>query len=433
VELRARDEESEAVDQALLGSVYRTGGAAYLVGGLLFLVIAFGAYQWGRQVYYGVGLTGKTRPVYWALYLTNYVFFIGISHAGNLISSILRLTHAEWRRPLTRAAEVVAVFGLALGATNVLWHLGRPELAWVPALYPNLLSPLVWDMIAISVYLVASSIYLYLPLIPDLALLRDRTGTRLYRLLALGFQGTDKQWARLEKAISVMAVAVIPIAVTVHSVLAWVFGMTLVPMWHSTILGPYFVVGAIFSGIAALIIALAILRRSFHLEAFIRPEHFANLGVLLLVMCCVWAYFTFAEHLTTWYGNLPDEMAVFNARFYGPFAPYFWTMVAGCFFIPFPVLAVRRTITATVVASVAVLLGMWLERFVIVVSAASFPRLAFNWDLGHYRPSLVEVSMTAAQFAAFALLFLIFAKLFPVVSVWETKGESHPASSSVVR
>jgi len=425
-----------SVEDVLLRPLLHTGRAYYVAGGLLLSVILFGAYQWGLQVYFGVGMTGKTRPVYWGLYLTNYVFFIGISHAGNLISSILRLTHTEWRRPLTRAAEAIAVCGLALGASNVLWHLGRPELAWMPLVHPQFLSPLVWDLIAISTYLVASSIYLYLPLIPDVALLRERAVKPrwLYRLLALGFSGTPKQKARLEKAIAVMAVAVIPIAVSVHSVLAWVFGMTLVPMWHSTIIGPYFVVGAIFSGMAALIIVMAILRKVLRLEAFMRPSHFNNLGLLLLVMSCVWAYFTFAEHLTTWYGNVPDEKAVFDARLYGEFAPLFWTMVAGCFVLPFPILAFKRTrtVSGTVLASVFVLAGMWLERFIIVVSSASFPRLAFNWDHGNYHPSLVEISMTAAECAAFALFFLVFVKLFPIVSIWEVKegreAEAHPAA-----
>jgi molybdopterin-containing oxidoreductase family membrane subunit len=423
--------ETTTDPNTLFRPVFETGKYYYWVIGFLAAVVGFGAYQWARQVQEGVGYAGMNRPVYWGFYLVNYVFFIGISHAGNLISSILRLTHTEWRRPLTRIAEVVAVLGLGLGASNVIWHLGRPELFWMPMLHPQFLSPLVWDLVAINLYLLASITYLYLPLIPDIALLRDRSPRRraIYRPLALGYTGTERQVRILEKAISTMAVAVIPIAVTVHSVLAWVFGMTLVPMWHSTILGPYFVVGAIFSGIAALILAMAILRRAFHLEAFIRPVHFNNLGILLLVMCCVWAYFTFAEHLTTWYGNLPDEMAVFESRFSGDFAIPFWAMVAGCLVLPFPILAFKktRTVAGTVVASLAVLAGMWIERFIIVVGSASHPRLHSAWDGGAYQPSLVEIAMTAAQFAAFALFIALFAKLFPIVSIWEQR----PAEASL--
>jgi molybdopterin-containing oxidoreductase family membrane subunit len=280
-------------------------------------------------------------------------------------------------------------------------------------------------VVCISTYLIGSTLYLYLPLVPDLALIRDRHPRFgwLYRPLALGWQGTERQHQLLEKAIGAMAVIIIPIAVSVHTVVSWVFAMTLLPMWHSTIFGPYFVVGAIFSGIAAILVAMAILRRAFHLEAFFRPVHFNNLGLLLLTLCCLWTYFTFAEHLTTWYGNVPDEMAVFRARVSGPFALPFWTMLACCFLIPFLILAFKktRTIAGTVVASLSVLLGMWLERYVIVIGSASFPRLPFNWDHGNYTPALVEIAMTAAQFAAFTLMFAVFTRLFPIVSIWEVK------------
>jgi molybdopterin-containing oxidoreductase family membrane subunit len=414
-----------AIEEPLLRPVLSAGRAFWLTVAVLLGIMAFGGYHWGQQTRIGLGYTGETRPVYWGLYLVNYVFFIGISHAGTLISAILRLTHAEWRRPITRAAEAITVFALAMGASNVLWHLGRPERIWVPLVYPQFLSPLIWDVVCISTYLIGSTLYLYLPLVPDLALIRDRHPRFgwLYRPLALGWQGTERQHQLLEKAIGAMAVIIIPIAVSVHTVVSWVFAMTLLPMWHSTIFGPYFVVGAIFSGIAAILVAMAILRRAFHLEAFFRPVHFNNLGLLLLTLCCLWTYFTFAEHLTTWYGNVPDEMAVFRARVSGPFALPFWTMLACCFLIPFLILAFKktRTIAGTVVASLSVLLGMWLERYVIVIGSASFPRLPFNWDHGNYTPALVEIAMTAAQFAAFTLMFAVFTRLFPIVSIWEVK------------
>ena len=414
-----------AIEESLLRPVFETGRGVWITVGLLVVVIANGAYQWLLQLQDGMVIAGMNQPVYWGLYITNYVFFIGISHAGTLISAILRLTQAEWRRPITRAAEALTVFALLMGSSNVLWHLGRPELIYVPLLSPQPLSPLIWDVVCISVYLLGSITYLYLPLIPDLAILRDRS-PRLrwfYRLLALGWQGTSRQHQLLERAIGVMAVAIIPIAVSVHTVVSWVFAMSLVPMWHSAIFGPYFVVGAIFSGIAALLIAMAILRKTFHLEAFLRPIHFNNLGLLMLTMACLWFYFTFAEHLTVWYGNAPDEIAVLNARLYGPFSTAFWTMITCCFIIPLGILSFKRTrtVTGTVVASCAVVIGMWLERYIIVISSASYPRSETMWDGGVYTPSLVEISLTAAEFAAFVLLFIVFAKLFPLVSIWEIK------------
>jgi Ni/Fe-hydrogenase subunit HybB-like protein len=214
-------------------------------------------------------------------------------------------------------------------------------------------------------------------------------------------------------------VVVIPIAVSVHTVVSWVFGMTIQPMWHSTIFGPYFVVGAIFSGIAALIIAMAILRWAYHLEAYLRPIHFNNLGILLLAMTLLWFYFTFAEYLTTYYGGDPSHMAVFWAKVTGPYAVLFWTMVLCCFVIPLPVLAWRRTVTGTVVASAAILVGMWLERFTIVVPTLVNPRLPYA--RGAYHPTWVEVSLTAGCFAAFILMYVLFSKFFPIVSIWEIR------------
>ena len=418
-------DRDRAIEESLLRPVFETGRTVWVTVGLLVAVIAFGGYQWLRQLQDGMVIAGMNQPVYWGLYITNYVFFIGISHAGTLISAILRLTHAEWRRPITRAAEAITVFALLMGSSNVLWHLGRPELIYIPLLYPQPLSPLIWDVVCISVYLLGSIAYLYLPLIPDLALLRDRSPRLrwLYRPLALGWQGTSRQRKLLERAIGVMAVAIIPIAVSVHTVVSWVFAMSLVPMWHSAIFGPYFVVGAIFSGIAALLIAMAILRKTFRLEAFFRPIHFNNLGLLMLTMACLWFYFTFAEHLTVWYGNKPDEIAVLNARLYGPFSTVFWSMITCCFIVPLGILSFKRTrtVAGTVVASCAVVVGMWLERYVIVISSASYPRSEAMWDGGLYTPSLVEVSVTAAEFAAFALLYIVFAKVFPLVSIWEVK------------
>ncbi|MBI3013946.1 MAG: polysulfide reductase NrfD, partial [Candidatus Tectomicrobia bacterium] len=212
---------------------------------------------------------------------------------------------------------------------------------------------------------------------------------------------------------------VIPIAISVHTVVSWVFAMTIQPMWHSTIFGPYFVAGAIFSGIAALIIAMAIIRRAYHLEEYLKPIHFNNLGTLLLVMSLLWFYFTFAEYLTTFYGGEPTEMTVFNAKIKGPYAPYFWTMVMTDFVIPFAILCNRktRTIAGTVVASASVTVGMWLERFTIVVPTLVNPRIPF--PRGTYFPTWIEVSLTAAAFAMFILLYMVFTKFFPIVSVWE--------------
>ncbi|MBI2091216.1 MAG: polysulfide reductase NrfD [Deltaproteobacteria bacterium] len=364
------------------------------------------------------------RPVFWGFYITNFVFFIGISHAGTLISAILRLCRAEWRRPITRTAEMITVLVLFFGLGSIILDMGRPDRLLYVIRYGQINSPLIWDVISISTYLTASTIYLYIPLIPDIALLRDRvTGwrRRLYGFLSLGWTGTERQHRRLEIAIAILAVLVIPIAVSVHTVVSWVFAMTIQPMWHSTIFGPYFVVGAIYSGIAALLIAMAIIRKVYHLEDYIKTIHFNYLGILLLVMTLLWFYFTFAEYITTFYGNEPTEMAVFWAKITGAYWFYFWAMVAFDFVIPFAILCnkLTRTIAGIIVASSSVLIGMWLERFTIVVPTLVNPRLP--WPEAFYVPTWIEWSLSAAFFATFILLYMIFTKFFPIVSIWEVR------------
>ncbi len=231
---------------------------------------------WSWQLIHGLGATGLGRPVYWGLYITNFVFFIGVSHAGTLISAILRIVQAEWRRPITRMAEVITVLVLFFGVGNVLLDLGRPDRALNVILHPHFRSPLLWDVASISVYLTASSLYLYLPADPGHRAAARSDGeagaTGSTRRLSLGWTGTPQQWHRLERAIGVMAILVIPIAVSVHTVVSWVFAMTIQPMWHSTIFGPYFVVGAIFSGIAAIITAMVIVRKVYRLEAYLQAD-----------------------------------------------------------------------------------------------------------------------------------------------------------------
>ena len=421
----------------LLRPLLTTTARFYLLVAFLGAIVATGIGTWFYQVYHGFGMTGIRWPVFWAFYVTNFVFWIGISHAGTLISAILRLVNARWRRPVTRCAEAITVFALMIGAMFPIIHLGRPWLFFwlVPypnqrGIWPNFRSPLVWDFFAISAYLTGSVLFLLLPMIPDFALVRDRTTgwlQRIYGVLALGWRGTTGQWHRLETAMQIMAVAIIPVAVSVHTIVSFDFSMAPVPMWHSTIFGPYFVAGAIFSGIAALIIAMAGLRKFLHLEEYLHPVHFHNLGKLLLLMSLLWAYFVFAERLTVWYGNEPSEMAVFNATQRGPFAPLYWTMVVCNFVVPVSILSLKklRTVTGCVIASSTVLVGMWLERFLIIVPSLSHKYLPYSW--GTYRPRPVEILITISTFAAMALLYVLFAKFVPIISVWELKVGKHEA------
>ncbi|HEV2247534.1 MAG TPA: NrfD/PsrC family molybdoenzyme membrane anchor subunit [Terriglobia bacterium] len=422
----------EQINKDLLRPIYHATWRFYVTAAVLAALVAAALFAWGYQMYYGLGISGLNRPVFWAVYITNFVFWIGISHAGTLISAILRVCNASWRRPVTRCAEAITVFSLSIAALFPLIHLGRPWLFFwlIPypserGIWPQFRSPLLWDFFAINTYLIGSVTFLLLPSFPDFALIRDRASgwrKKVYGIISLGWRGTPKQWHRLEMAMRIMAVAIIPVAVSVHTIVSWDFAMAPVPGWHSTIFGPYFVAGAIFSGIAALIVAMALLRKLLHLEEYLRPIHFDNLGKLLLVMSLLWFYFVFAERLTTWYGNFPDEMSVFWSTQIGRFSPLFWTMVFCNFLIPAPILAIkklRNKVGWTVAASVPIIIGMWLERFLIIVPSLSYKYLPYNF--GTYRPSWVEIIITIGTFAAIGLLYLIFSRVFPIISIWELK------------
>ncbi len=423
------------INEDLLRPIFQTSWRFYAAAVPLALILVAAILAFAYQLRNGIGVAGIRRPVFWGFYITNFVFWIGISHAGTLISAILRLVNATWRRPITRCAEAITVFALMIGSMFPIIHLGRPWLFfWLfpyPSermIWPNFRSPLMWDFMAINTYLIGSLTYLYLPLVPDLALVRDRARglrRRVYGLLALGWHGNATQWNRLERAVSIMAIIIVPVAVSVHTIVSWDFAMTLNPMWKSTIFGPYFVVGAIFSGIAALILAMVVLRRMLHLEEYLKPLHFDNLGRLLLTMSCLWFYFTFAEYLTAWYTNEPQEVVVLWAKVRGPYAPLFWTMMVCCFVIPMVLLGIRRfrTIVGTGIASLTVVIGMWIERFLIIVPTLANPRLSFV--RGNYSPTWVEITITIGTFAYFALLYLVFSKLFPIIAVWELKEGYH--------
>jgi Ni/Fe-hydrogenase subunit HybB-like protein len=430
-------QDEQKINADLLRPLRSTSVWFFLLVAFLGTISLCGAGAWFYQMSHGLAVAGIRWPIFWAFYITNFVFWIGISHAGTLISAILRLVNATWRRPVTRCAEVITVFALMIGAMFPIIHLGRPWLFFwlIPypnqrMIWPNFRSPLVWDFFAISTYLTGSVLFLFLPMIPDFALIRDRSKgmrRRIYSALSLGWRGTTKQWHRLESAMQIMAVAIIPVAVSVHTIVSFDFSMAPVPMWHSTMFGPYFVAGAIFSGIAGLIIAMAALRRFLHLEAYLHPVHFENLGKLLLMMSLLWAYFVFAERLTTWFGNDTAEMNVFYVTQRGSFSPLYWTMVVCNFVIPFTILALKklRTIGGCVIASFGVCIGMWLERFLIVVPSLSHKYLPYAW--GHYRPRPVEILITISTFAAMTLLYVLFSKFVPIIAIWELKAGDHPS------
>lgn len=317
-------------EERLLASLTAGGAGTYaLIGGLL-AVFLWGLVAYATQLRHGLGVTGLRDHVLWGVYIANFVFFIGVSHVGALMSAILRLTGAEWRRPITRMAEAITFASLLMGGLMPLVDMGRPDRLLNLVRYGRLQSPVLWDILSITTYLTGSTLFLYVPMIPDLALLRDRYAAgpawrrRLYSLLSLGWQDTPAQRHRLELIMRVMAVIIIPIAVSVHTVVSWIFGMTLRAGWNSTIFGPYFVSGALFSGAAAVITAMAAFRWAYRLEDYITEAHFRRMGYLLIALGLAYGYFTFAEYLTPAYKMATAERGYLTAVFSGPFARLFW-------------------------------------------------------------------------------------------------------------
>ncbi len=424
-------ETPDADSDRMLSSLSPPSRKWYLLVALLGAVIGWGAYAWSVQLRTGIGVAGINRPVMWGVYIISFVFWVGLSHSGTMVSAILRLSQAEWRRPILRGAEAMTVFTITVAGMFPLIHLGR---SWklhyflpIPnpqGLWPNFRSPLLWDIMAINTYVVGSSLFLYLGMLPDLAVLRDRSdGWRrtIYTVLAMGWRGTARQWYVYARASTLIAALIIPVAVSVHSIVSWDFAMTLVPGWHSTIFAPYFVIGAIFSGVAAVITLMIVLRKAFRLEAFLTERQFDNMGKILLAISLLWAYVYFAEVLTTWYGHKPIEWEVFTftADRYGLLLA---VMVVGNAVITIPALCfrrVRRSVPAMLFLSLFVNVGMFIERVLIVIPPLSHRNVPYVW--GSYSPTWVEISIALAAVAGFALLYTLFAKFFPIVAVTDVR------------
>jgi Ni/Fe-hydrogenase subunit HybB-like protein len=438
-----------SVERDALAPLLRRPGLVYWVlVVLLAAAVLVGVAAWVYQLRNGLGVTGLSSKVMWGIYIVNFIFFVGISYAGTLLSAVLRLVGAEWRRPITRVAEIVTVVSLAIAAAMIFADLGRPLVAPLHMFqFGQIAAPFIWDVMVLSSYFVGALIFLYLPLIPDIARLRDafaaRPGFRrgLYRILALNWRGNAGQERRLEKAIAVMAISIIPLAVLAHSVVAWIFGVTVRPLWNSTIFAPYFVWGAVFSGTAVIIVVMALYRRLWRLERYFTERHFRNLGYVLLLLNVGYIYFTFSEYLTIGYTVATDYGPVLMAILNGPHAPAFWFAIILGMITPAILVALpwTRTITGITTASVLVIAGMWLKRWIIVVPPQEYAGAPVGFV--PYVPNAVEWLITGGAVAALVLAFLVFQRLFPVIAIWEIEhGSDHrgptataPAGVPVVR
>jgi Ni/Fe-hydrogenase subunit HybB-like protein len=402
-------------------------GLAFFLGA----VVAWGTAAFTYQVMTDLSVTGLDRPVMWGIYIANFVFWVGLSHSGTMVSAILRLSQANWRRPILRAAEAMTVFSITVAGLFPVIHLGRNWVVYFffpypnqRGLWPNFRSPLLWDATAITTYIIGSSLFLYLGMLPDLAVARDRaTGwkKKIYAVLAMGWRGTAREWVVFRQASTLMAALIIPVAVSVHSIVAWDFAVTVIPGWHSTIFPPYFVIGAITSGVAAVITLMIIIRRVFHLEDYLTPQHFDNMGKLLLVICLLWSYAYFVEVQTTWYAHEPIEWEVWSFMS-GKYTPWLILMLIGNSVLPIVGLCfkkIRRSVKAMLVITVLVNVAMFIERYLIIIPSLSHKNMPFIW--GTYSPSWVELSVTAAAFAGFTLMYVLFAKFFPMVALTDVR------------
>jgi len=395
-----------------------------------FLVILFAIYAFVTQLIKGQIVTGMRDYVVWGIYDVNFIFFIGISYAGAMISGILHLLHVEWRKPIIRIAEMITVISVIIGPVFILVEMGRLDRIFNIFTHGRIQSPILWDVVAIVTYLCCSILFLYLALIRDYALIRDNTDLKIvkwhqyfYKKLAVNYIGLPQQKKLLNRALTIMSALIIPLAVLVHSVLAWIFGMTIRPGWHSTIFAPYFVIAAVFSGTAVLIIAMWVFRKFYHLEDLITEKHFKYVGTILLVLAALYGYFTFSEYLTVWYGSQTWELEVIYKLFdFSDYGAWFYLAAFVGVLVPmvFTGLPFLRNINTITIGSVVAVICMWIKRYLIIIPTLETPLLPLQDirpEYAHYHATWVEWALTAGGMATFCLFFMIFIEFMPIIPI----------------
>jgi molybdopterin-containing oxidoreductase family membrane subunit len=399
----------------------------------------------------GIGIWGLNVPVGWAWDITNFVFWVGIAHAGTLISAILFLFRQKWRTSINRAAEAMTIFAVMCALTFPGIHVGRVWVAYwmfpLPnqmSMWPNFRSPLLWDVFAVSVYGTVSVLFWYLGLIPDLATMRDRAKTRTrqvaYGIFSLGWRGSVRQWQHYEIAYLVLAALATPLVLSVHSVVSMDFAVSILPGWHTTIFPPYFVAGAIFSGFAMVVTLMVICRKAFGLEHIITLRHFDYMAKIMLVTGSIVGYAYATEFFTSWYSGNPYEFFTFLNRAQGPYAWAYWTMVSCNVISPqiFWSKKARTSIPILFVVSIVINIGMWFERFVIIVTSLHRDFLPSAWD--YFIPTIWDVSCLLGSFGLFFTMFCLFVRFVPMVATSEVKTvlpeanpHAHPGPEREIR
>lgn len=424
------------VNQDVLNFMTKTGPAYYIV--LAFMATGAAVLfflPWVYQIYVGQGVTGLNVPVLWGVYLVNFVFWVGIAHAGTLISAMLFITDTPWRRAIARGAETMTLFALILVSLFIFIHMGRPwNLYWTMPypnqrlIWTNFMSPLMFDVIAIGTYMTSSMIFLYFGMIPDLASLKHRaTGWRksLYSTLSLGWRGTDKQWYVHGKATMFFSAFVMPLVVSVHSIVSWDFALSIVPGYSKTIFAPYFVTGALLSGFSGVVLMLTLLRWTFPaFKKYITEMHYDRIGTFILVLSLLWSYLTIIEIVTGIYAdtNWEIESLTYKILTY-PNSYFFFLMIFTNTILPLVLISKKVRSCAIAMFGICsfILVGMWLERYLIVPNALSRKFLPWMWQ--DYSPSWVEISITVGALLFFISMFMVSIKIFPVISLFEIKED----------
>lgn len=381
---------------------------------------------------YGTGVWGLNIPVAWGFAIINFVWWIGIGHAGTLISAILLLFRQQWRTSINRFAEAMTLFAVACAGLYPILHLGRPWLAYwlfpypnTMAMWPNFRSPLIWDVFAVTTYATVSLLFWFVGLIPDLATLRDRSdslaGKKIYGILAMGWRGSARHWHRYETAYLLLAALSTPLVVSVHTIVSFDFAVSVIPGWHATIFPPYFVAGAIFSGFA-MVATLAIpLRWAYGLENFITMKHLDNMARVMLATGLIVAYGYMMEAFFAFYSGNLFERSMINLRFTGPYSSAYWALILCNVAIP-QLLWFRRVRANTLVlfaVAIVVNVGMWLERYVIVVTSLSNDFLPSSWEI--YSPTIWDIALYVGSFGLFGTLLFLFIRFLPMISIFEMR------------
>jgi molybdopterin-containing oxidoreductase family membrane subunit len=403
--------------------------------------LLLGAVCLALSFYYGTGLWGNNQPVAWGFPIVNFVFWVGIGHAGTLISAILFLLRQKWRTGIARFAEAMTIFAVMCAGIFPIIHTGRPWLAGYLMPYPNqhglwvnFTSPLVWDVFAVSVYFTVSFVFWYTGLIPDFATLRDRTASKIkkavYSTFSLGWRHSNRHWQHYEKAYVILAGFATPLVLSVHTIVSFDFAVSIMPGWHTTIFPPYFVAGAIFSGFAMVVTVLVFVRKIFDLQKIITIDHLEKMNKVILATGMMVGYAYGMEFFIAWYSGVEVEQFVFINRAFGPYAWAYWIMVSCNVLSPqlFWFRKIRRSIPLMIIIVIFVNVGMWFERFVIVVTSLHRDFLPSSW--GYYTPTFYDLGILIGSFGLFFTLVILFTKMLPVVSISEIKAVADGAQPS---